>query len=172
METQAQTGPTTEEIIEVIRLGTRNFPGSTFNTIGECEAHYVSELFKRYNSETLTAYNRECKRNDELQAELDRLKGTLGVEAVKQNIELREEVERLKKTILNSDTFKAYEARGEEIELYREALILLHKNCLYQIHVDDIRPTHVPYHLFKKIEDVINNGPSKFQPKKDENNNG
>jgi hypothetical protein len=38
-----------------------------------------------------------------------------------------------------------------------EALKKLHKNCLYQLHKDDDRPTHVPYGMFTEIENVIAN---------------
>ena len=33
----------------------------------------------------------------------------------------------------------------------------LHSKCLYQIHKNDDRVTHVEYGMFQKVEDVLNN---------------
>lgn len=125
------------------------------NGVKESEANemaeYIHEAVNNYYSlkeqlsEYEKAYNLGCKKIDELNEQLQ---------------QAQEENERLKNIIkVDQASLKLIKHHSEksdaEVERLREALMLLHTNCLYRIHPDDDRVTHVPHHIFNIVESVL-----------------
>jgi hypothetical protein len=132
------------------------------------------ESFTYQLSSALESYNRECKRNGELQEEVDRLK-----QWKKEEIELWWpiiELMRLDTTIplgtsLSDEALKRlkeFKSQKEEIELYREALTQV---VNAQTNANTIESTYQAFEFLQtSLNDIIISALSKHQPiKKDEN---